>query len=434
MSLFSNPELRRNLWLEFSTARLIAMPAALFLVFLMAWSWEWKEGAAYAATVLGWGLLVVWGTRLACDAVISEVQGRTWDGQRLSGLGPLRMTFGKLAGGPAYAWYGGLICVAVLIAMGGIEDDPLVVPGLVVTGLFAQAVALWFGLVQLRLQSGVRRFHVTFAQVVGILVSLQLAPWQHLFQATVPWYGLDFSAIEFALFSTSLFTVWAWIGCWRLMRAELQYRSWPLFWCAFLIFVLLFFNGLSGQYFELFDPIARLGSDEAFLFEAGGFLTVVSACWFAMLLEPKSIVRLRRLFERLARRDFARALGDLPLFVAGLPVLVVAALMLALGKPDAGLILAQAASLILFLLRDAMLVYYVVLGPGARRGHLAALVYLFLLYGVVPGILAGADAGSLLAAFVPMALHAPLIGILGPAVQAVAFGFLLSTRFSAARA
>ena len=30
-----NPELRRNLWLELSTHRLVAMPAVLFLVFVL---------------------------------------------------------------------------------------------------------------------------------------------------------------------------------------------------------------------------------------------------------------------------------------------------------------------------------------------------------------------------------------------------------------
>lgn len=430
MSLFLNPELRRNLWLELGPPRVIAMPAVLFMVFLLAWTWGKAEGMAFAAAFTGWALLVLWGTRLACDAVISEVQGRTWDGQRLSGLGPLRMTIGKLAGGPVYAWYGGVICLVALLAAGGIADEPLVPIGLVVTGLFGQAVALWFGLVQLRLRSGVQRFHVTFAQVVGIIVSVQLTPFEHFIDVSVGWYGMTFNGFEFALLSTALFTVWAWIGCYRLMRAELQYRSWPIAWCAFLVFLLVYFDGLSGQYFGLLSPIARFSADEAFLWQAGGFMTIVSASWMAMLLEPKSVVRLRRLFERLGRGDRARALGDLPVFVAGLPVLAIAAVLLTLGKPEPGLLLAQAASLVLFLLRDGALVYYVVLAPGARRGHLAALVYLVLLYGIVPGILAGADAGVLLAAFVPLAMKAPVIGLLGPAVQAIAFGFLLSTRLT----
>ncbi|PWR25558.1 hypothetical protein DKG74_00860 [Zavarzinia aquatilis] len=433
MSLIFNPELRRNLWLEFSPARLIAMPAVLFMVLLLAWTWGKDEGMAIAAAVSGWALLVLWGTRLACDAVISEVQGRTWDGQRLSGLGPLRMTIGKLAGGPAYAWYGGAICLLALLGSGGIAGEPLVPISLVVTGLFAQSVALWFGLVQLRLRSGVQRFHVTFAQIVGIAVSVQLAPFDHFFDVTVTWYGLTFDAFEFALMSTAVFTVWAWIGCWRLMRAELQYRSWPLFWCAFLVFLLVYFDGLSGQYFGLFSPIASLSEDEAFLWQAGGFMTVVTASWFAMLLEPKSIVRLRRLLERLGRRDFGRALGDMPVFVAGLPILAISAVLLSLGKPEPGLILVQAASLVLFLLRDAALVYYVVLS-GSRRGHLAALVYLVLLYGIVPGILTGADAGPLLAAFVPLAAQAPVIGLLGPGLQAAGFAFLLSTRLTRPKA
>ncbi|MFA5121483.1 hypothetical protein [Zavarzinia sp.] len=85
-----NPEFRRNLWLELSTQRLIAMPAILFLVFLLGWTFDKAAGMAGAAMIVGWLLLVFWGTRLACDAWFprSRRAPGTASACRVSGLSP----------------------------------------------------------------------------------------------------------------------------------------------------------------------------------------------------------------------------------------------------------------------------------------------------------------------------------------------------------
>lgn len=92
-----NPELRRNLWLEFSLHRLIGMPAVLALLFALFGSFggAWRERVFTAAL---WGFVILahfWGTRQASAAVTDEVRDRTWDWQRLSALSPWQMTWGK---------------------------------------------------------------------------------------------------------------------------------------------------------------------------------------------------------------------------------------------------------------------------------------------------------------------------------------------------
>ena len=68
-----NPELQRNIWLELTTRRMIAMPIILALIFTLPF------GNATLATFLYLGLTLFWGTRQAAEAVASEVAQRTWD-------------------------------------------------------------------------------------------------------------------------------------------------------------------------------------------------------------------------------------------------------------------------------------------------------------------------------------------------------------------
>ena len=107
-----NPELRRNLWLELSMHRLVAMPVVLVLVLALISArssdpWPAVFDAALWILVL---VLHLWGGRNAAEAVTEEVRDRTWDWQRLSSLVPWQMTWGKLFGATAYSWYGAAWC------------------------------------------------------------------------------------------------------------------------------------------------------------------------------------------------------------------------------------------------------------------------------------------------------------------------------------
>ena len=115
-----NPELKRNLWLEFSLHRLVAMPAVLGLIFLGAALGTHPVsdvGVATTGLILFVGLTGVWGARRAAESVTEEFHSKTWDGQRMSAIGPWAMTWGKLAGSTSFAWYGALLCLAVVAAV-----------------------------------------------------------------------------------------------------------------------------------------------------------------------------------------------------------------------------------------------------------------------------------------------------------------------------
>ena len=113
-----NAEFRRNLWLELSTHRLVALPVALALVLALVHAMSddpWDSVAATSAWIAA-GFLGVWGVRSAAESVADEMRARTWDAQRMSALGPWEMTWGKLVGSASFAWYGGLLSLVVLLA------------------------------------------------------------------------------------------------------------------------------------------------------------------------------------------------------------------------------------------------------------------------------------------------------------------------------
>ena len=100
-----NPEFRRNLWLELSPHRLIAMPMILLAIFFLSASigesGNWW-GVPRASLLAYYVIVFFWGTRRAVASLADEVRGRTWDGQRMSALGTWAMTWGKLFGGTIY--------------------------------------------------------------------------------------------------------------------------------------------------------------------------------------------------------------------------------------------------------------------------------------------------------------------------------------------
>ena len=101
-----NPEIRRNIWLEFSLHRAIAMPLVLGVVFYIA-SQTFSgippyRNLASASGLVFFLLVKVWGGHKAAESVIDEVNDNTWDFQKLSALSPWSLTFGKLFGSTIY--------------------------------------------------------------------------------------------------------------------------------------------------------------------------------------------------------------------------------------------------------------------------------------------------------------------------------------------
>ncbi|MBB4265436.1 hypothetical protein [Roseospira visakhapatnamensis] len=387
----ANPEFRRNLWSEFSTHRLIAMPLLLGLVFLGAHSGFGTAGVDQAAQGALLALLVVWGGRQAAGAVSDEIVGGTWDAQRMSAIGPWSLTWGKLLGATAYTWYGGLLCVLVMLGAGATSSRDLLT--MVLTALAAQGSALFVGML---LQRGQRPAallgYVTLAQVCGIGVAVVLAAQGYTWSMddSVTWWSWRVSGETFLFASTVAALVWVLAGVHALMREELRYRPQPWTWLAFLLFAALYAAGLAdpGRLSSLYGTMIAV--DVVPLTVAYGVVTALTL-WSAVVSSNTSVGLRRWLAAPTPARDRPSALFlEAPAWVLGLAVGVLLAMALTAAwsaVPTPAWLPVLVWSTLLFLVRDLGVVLAVTLDGDRRRGALGAIVYLAVLYALLPVVL-----------------------------------------------
>lgn len=435
-----NPEFRRNVLLELTVHRLIAMPALLVMTFTLANLMGGGNMIARAAEYVMAGLLILWGSRLAADSVVGEVAARTWDGQRMSTLDPLTMGIGKLFGSTVYVWYGAAICLAAALYGRGDSSGAMLRVGLI--GLSAQAVGLFASLVLLRLRPQRLRFQVTQAHFAALVAGAFL--WGLLARdgTTGTWYGMTVDHDAFILLSAAAFLGWCWIGIHRLLRTELQFRGYPLGWTAFVVFCAIYVGGFPPQF--LFAGIDVSGVDEAgvVLRLRVAFLAAAALTWVAAFAEPKGFVGLRRWFAFIRAGHGRRALEATPAWLPGglVSVLLGAALMvLWWTTPDLPYVFHQVPtmesfgpfvlSILLFLLRDIGLMHLFTLDGRARRGQLTALVYLIALYAILPSFLAAVRLPDLALMLVPSPMGDPVRIVVPALAQAALVGGLVAWRW-----
>ena len=94
-----NPELLRNLWLQFSLERTVAAPLIIGAVFaLVAFVADGGWSEVGSAANIGFLVIVyLWGTRRAVNVLADEITSGTWDGQRMSSIGPWSMAWSSNA-------------------------------------------------------------------------------------------------------------------------------------------------------------------------------------------------------------------------------------------------------------------------------------------------------------------------------------------------
>lgn len=434
-----NPEFRRNLWLELTLHRLVAMPLVLALVLVLVYVTSGatpRDSLAVAAGVIAAGLLALWGARNAADAVPEEVRARTWDAQRMSAVGPWAMTWGKLFGATAFAWYGGLMALAVLVlaaprdwAHPSVEIAALIFAA----SLLAQGVGAISGLAIAR--KGVARQGAAGAWLLVIAIVL-LGPAVSLFSAPQPpvtWWRREFDLVNFMLASAAAFAAWSVFGVYRLMCAELQVRTTPWALAAFALFLSAYLAGFAlpaGAGFTL----AR----DAVI--ASGILVSGGITYLMLFSEQTGVIALRRVQVRLVRGELQRALEELPCWPVSF---VLAAGFCVLGTAffDAGArggellreISLGPAPLLLLLARDVAIYLVFALARQPKRVEAAAAFYLVLLYAVVPWLLHAAGLTALAQLVLPPVFTKPGYAAAVAAAQAAMAAALVVWRWRAAR-
>ncbi|MBT5435761.1 MAG: hypothetical protein HOK83_19115 [Rhodospirillaceae bacterium] len=467
-----NPELRRYLWLEISVGRLLFMPLVLGLALLLVAVWTIDPtkpagGQDFLATLagtssVGYALSVIlWGARAAASAMVREVAERTWDQQRLSSTGAWSMTWGKLLGSTIFVWYGCLIMLAVMLVSMGLWEHHYdavsketgqsiavtllqLTVGSVALTILLEASVLLAAMTSVSRRESARQLDVTIAQIAVIVIAVFVFGMLDNLESgqQIPWFSHVFDAVWFAVVSAVLFAGWAVIGLWRLMRVELQMTNMPVMWPLFALFTGFWLAGLiMGA-----DGATGVTWTVVIVTVTAMFLTYVPA-----VLERVNPVHLRRLIEAIGAGQIGSALRHAPLWIVShvlvLVGVVISVVLLMLMEPGEAIDVADelagvdlqslaAGTMVaayLFVTRDLMLLVFVWLRGRARRAFMTWLIWMVLLYGLAPLIVASVDAYTFLPAFAP-AWDVPFVDlsippVLWPAAEVVLVGLLLRWRW-----
>lgn len=412
-----NPEFLRNIWVELTERRLLLTGIVIAALLLMSLTSGEVEGAVGTAEFVFYVIVVVWGTRMAANAVVEEIAGKTWDAQRLSAITPWTMVWGKLIGSTALAWFGGLICLAVIVLATVAEghlaeavDDIVYFAGM---GLFAHAVAMMASLVAVRRRLSHSRFDVFIYQLFGLAAAVivwrvwQTADPDSLFRRwggeaalleTVRWWGIQYTASGFYVGSLLSFVAWTLIANYRLMRTELQVRNGPLVWLGFIAYVAIYAAGFDEWRDYIVALDSRIGIRAVQAGVALGLVTYVMA-----FVEPKEVVAYRWLVRRFGEGRLFAFVSRLPGWAFAYLATTAAGLVVILFIPwdqarlagngfgEGGSVVAAGLG---FLLRDCGIFIAMGLGQVGKRSDLGALAVLGLLYFILPGLLGGYGGGA----------------------------------------
>jgi hypothetical protein len=390
-----NPELQRNLWLEASPYRLALIAGLLLLAFAaVSVAPIHVMGTRQPALAFYWFFAVLWGTRSAALSVVAEIRERTWDGQKLSSIGPWTMVWGKLFGATAANWFGALICLPFILAPAWRDQGggAALLYGIILLslGVFSQAVALLSSLVMIHRQTGNWRLDAFLCQVAGIGAAFayyslwnSIGAFERSGTQTLSWWGHEFTLGRFHLVSLLLFLAWALVGCWRAMRSELRFANGPYVWLAYQAYVGFYSAGFASMILARLQDQIGVPRGSVPLALAG--LTLMASAYSMAFLEPKDPVRLRWLGEQVrAGRLYSAFLAADCWMLSYAATLIVGLILAALwaGTPAGAL---PVLAMLGFLTRDIgiFLLARFYAGP---KGDFAALAILAGLYLLAPTI------------------------------------------------
>ncbi len=444
-----NPELLRNLWLEATPFRLVQILGLLLVVFAVSSAAPRNlltpEGAAMT---LYWFFVVLWGTRNAALSVVGEIRERTWDSQKLSAVSPGTMMWGKLLGATSANWFGGLLCLPLILFAAWRDAGPLsaIAFGIILLalGLFAQGVALLSSLVLIRRNTGNWRLDTFLCQIAGIGAAFAYySLWSSVeaFEATgarsLVWWGHEFGLTGFHFTSLMIFLGWTLLGVWRAMRAELRFANGPFVWLAYLAYLAFYSAGFESTISGYLASFSM--TEDATLLHAAAVrlglasIALLSTAYSMVFLEPKDPVRLRWLGEHFRAGQYYKAFLALDAWMLSYGVIMIAGLVLAgllamdgamVGSLPAFALAPGVLAMLGFLTRDVA-IFVLMRGLAGAKGDFAALALLAALYLVIPAALhrARLDLQFLL---IPVAGGAAVLGAVAAWLQGVVLVVLAS--------
>lgn len=430
-----NPEFQRNLWLELTPYRLIGMPAVLGAVFFLAYvSSDYRMGEGVGTTSVTLYILIsmIWGTKLASEAIMNEIRDHTWDGQRMSAITPWQLTWGKLFGSTIFSWYGALICVGFYAASVTGKEPVFILKtclALLLSAVLAHAVSLLASLTAIRKERKFNKSQTAAMLVLGIIVAGPFMNMALIKGTAVPWFGVKFPEMDFLLMSALAFASWAVIGVYQMMRLELQMKNGPWVWFGFTLFLMLYGAGLfygSPQVGERSMAVAS----PSFL---AAYCIAVGAVYFMAFAERKDFLTMRQVAHLASSGNWRRFLERAPRWLLTLPLAFAAAggflISAGVNGKEAGQAVAFMVASMFFVLRDLGIMLFCNLARRPRRADMLFVLYLTMLYGIFPATLSAMDLDRATLVFWPRVDLDPVWGCAAALLEAAVMAYLVSMRW-----
>jgi hypothetical protein len=399
-----NPEFKRNLWLSFSMPRLIGMPAILALIFLAIGMNTELSKLGSTATALFMGIVWLWGTKNAAAAIGDEQRDHTWDQQRMSALSPWEMTWGKLFGSTLFNWYGGALCLLVLL-VAELPVSPInaisKALAMIAIGLLLHGAALAINL-QLGQSDLAQNRRGSFNLLLAIPAFFMMPSLFEISDSAIIWWDRSFMPLQFQLLAGTFFAVCSTFAAWRLMQNALQVRTLPWAWPLFACLLAIFLAGFKH------DQLAILG------------LIISSVMTYATLFaEPNGFTVWQRVIARIQSKNWHGALINLPLWPTTLLLSFVFALLATRSSLGAFADITIAPlSIALLLLRDSAICLFLAFNSNSKRVLASSLLYLAIINGLLPFLAQSSGLETLASILMPINHTSVMASILISAIHA----------------
>jgi len=307
------------------------------------------------------------------------------------------------------------------------------------SGIFAHAVCLLVSLQTNQRRRTLGRVQVMSYQFLGLICAVPplytgLSGYSgDGVYRMITWYGESFSLSIFMLFALTTFMLWSLAGVFALMRVELQQHNKPWFWLGFVGFAMVYFAGVHvtpPKFAAFLAPFPGSAST--------AYIVAVIATYILVFSEPKDQVQFRRLNQFMQTRQWTQAFLQAPRSILTLPIVIGTGMTVAAFSEVTlvqgfihvidGRVAVIASTL--FVIRDVAFVYFMSLGQSDNHssGDGRALLYLVLLYTVVPSLLSALHLKPLVAFFWPQYGAAPLLMVLPVTIEVVVMFYLLRRR------
>lgn len=427
-----NPEFERNLYLEFSVARLIGMPAFLLVIFFFTYLIDDKnfdEVTANSALGLYIAIVLFWGAKQAAESIFDELRNNTWDIQKTSAISPWSLAWGKLFGSTIYMWYGGLLCLFIYaVATPEPEHVFLTLVYSLGCGLLAQSLSLLVSLFSLRrkqsFNTGFSYLFVLFALFFIMPIMLNVDDMRN---EGMTWYGVGFDVAYFGAITLILACLWTIVGIYRLLSEELRIRTLPWVWLLFIFFLIFYLTGAIN----LEEHEQEHGHGLFMIWLMISFCVCVTSSYLLAFIDDNNPMLARKLWIYSEQEQWLRMFQELPCWiisvVLALPTAVIFTLLFPMEQVEE--VYPYPIVIYLLMLRDIGILLFFSYAPNPKRAMGLTLLYMICLYGLLPAIFHAMDAEFIAGIILPIFSDNVLLAIIFASVQTTLIGFLLFQRW-----